>query len=1060
MTEGHKESVDENPYKEDPIDCYKEEHEEHEKNELDKYLIKVGDITAKSNFIEKKGFCKSKYDLVMADSNSTTTEEVSCPFPLEGKGYDKDTMQISEEGEYGNAFQDLLLDDQQSTKVGNGESSGRSGSSSGRSSGGRSEGGGTGNGSVSSSIGKNAWPVGNATESARKMDAPKFSDDKDLYPVANGKLTRSSEPFLISTNEMSKGKENQCDNLSAVKTPTNGSIADQTNGTLNDYASVQSGKENEHNNHSPRQNTHVTELPNEGTNSLRQHVYPSYVSNPMNPVNSRNNALHMFNGPTTVTTVGGQKNLGPEGDYTRMILRGNSNHTNCVHKSGNKNGLNVLHLKNGGRCAAHGVSQESRGGSPSVGSAVKVIRGTTDLERFVGSVNSGRSINGVINQEVTQNGEIVRNVHSVRSASSWRGTKGGTHSLAFNGVGNNLRNVSRTENLKSSSRQNSGMYHLSVRMNKLRSSTAVFSDPGEAPPLLAVKTMPPVQVVPSVQTITPVQVIPTVQTVPPVQVIPTVQTVPLLHGTHPIHANAPSTPKNPVHLLEGNLNYNPKVEDKKKLTNVSGGDVKLAAMTNPHVKSSVENANVRLNLSRPLIRGSLGGGHAVVDSFRESPHRVGRNLNLIGVSFDRDIGPHFQGVVIGPSGGRVPCSAIPIRGDPTRGIFHGGINGGVSVNVNVPFSGPFSGIVGRDFPVHTCKGGGGIKSPSDTGCGGSDSYGSCATCATCGMVMLKNLSSRQRGLTGPYKKVNEETCNMLKGMVRRRHFIGYNQMNNWIGPLESKCRGKIDWMGPSAASSRRSSGIFKPNEKVNKEKEMQLLDIMIKEANKTLSEKKKKNQLTKFEIKAFLLNTLKAIGIVQAKWKLKDFGMHFWFHIKSIEKERDLNFYVKFFDSLFQIITGKGIHFQPNDVNLLVNLFKEFHIYDCKNIFRTSLKVLNRYAKRNFKDFSILDNAEDILDVNKALLQGMEGETGGGGADTPTSVDITPVDAAGGDTSAGTPSRAPPSSNNFFDFLFSSIKENHDALQKVGQEKLYLSNIFANFNELNYGQLFHLFMRK
>ncbi|KMZ88257.1 hypothetical protein PVBG_05121 [Plasmodium vivax Brazil I] len=1095
MTEGEKGSVDVDPCKEDPHDYYQKENE---KNQLDKYLIKMGDLTRRSSLPEDRDLYRAKYDVITTDSISTTTEEVSCLCPLEGKGDDKDTMRFSEEGEYGGASLDLTLDDQQSTKVDNGGSSGSSGSSSGRSSGGRSAGtrsvhvrsGHVRNGDVRrssvSSLGKTVWAMGSAAASARKMDAPKFCDDKDLYPVDCGKLGRHSESFLINKSEMSKGKEDPCESLSSVKTPSsgstthqangsithqaNGSITHQANGRLHDYASVLSGKEHESSNYSLRQNTHMTELSNESTPSFRPHGgYPPFVANQVNHMSSRNSAPHMFNGINIGTTVGGQKNPGADGNYTRMVLRGHPSLINCVHKSGNKNSLNALHLKNGGRCT-HGVGQEGRGGSPPLGSNVKLIRGAADLERFVGNVGGGRSVNGVRNQEVARNGEVLRNQEMARSgevmrnANSWRGSKGGAHSLAFSGASNNMRNISRTENLKSLSSQNSGMYHLSVRMNKLRSNTAVLSDPREAPPMLAVQAVPPVQTaMPPVQT-----------TVPPVQTtMPPVQTaMPLLHGTqhpmhaahplhvaaHPIHTAATGTPKNAMHLLEGNPNYSPKVEDKKKLTTVSGGDVKVPTMTHPHVKSSVESANMRFNSSRFLSRSCFGGGHTVVDSFREGPQRVGRSLSFMGVSLDRDVGPPFQGVVGGPSGGRLPGSALPIRGDTRRGSF----SGGVGVNVSVPFGGPLTGPLsgplggpGRDFPVHTCKGV--MKNPIDSSsvnggnCGNCGGYGGCGSCGGCGMAILKNLQSRQRGLTGPYKKINEEQCKVLKTVAQRRHLLGYKQMSNWMSAFESKCRGKNDKRRPSATSSLRS-GIPKPNDKMSKEKEAQLLDVMVKEASKTIGGKKRRALSTKFEIKTFLLNTVKAIGIVQTKWKLKDFGMHFWFHIKCIEKERDLNFYVKFFDALFQIMTGKGIYFQPNDLNFLVNLFKEFRIYDCKNILRTSLRALNRYARRNSKDFSILDNDEDILDVNRALLLG--------GASPTVAAEAANTAVEGEAAGAGTAIRPPPSGGNFFDFLFGSLKDNHDALQKVGQEKLYLSNVFANFNELNYGELFHLFLRR
>ncbi|EUD66848.1 hypothetical protein C922_02833 [Plasmodium inui San Antonio 1] len=1102
MTEGHEANVDVNPYKEDPNDCYKEEHE---KDQLDKYIIKMGDITGKSNLMENKDFYRAKYDMITTDSISTTTEEVSCPFPLEGKGHDKEGLRISEEGEYEGASHHLALDDQESTKVDNGGSSDRSGSSSGRSSEGISDGGGTGNGARSgdvSSLGKTDWAMGSTASSVPKIDAPKFCDYKDLYPVGHTKLTRASEPSLISKNELSTGKEDQCDSfLSSFKTPASGNITHQTDGRLHDYASVLSGKENENNNQSMRKNTPVSELPNESTTSLRPHVYPSYVSNQVNHVMSRNNFPHMFNGLSMTTTVGGQRNFGAEGDYTRMLLRGNAPHIHCAHKSGNKNSLNVFHLKNGGWCA-HGMCQEGRARSPSMGSTANLIRGEADLERFVGSVSSGSGINGVRNEEMTRNGEAVtkeislknetsvRNEINQRSANSCRCSKGGcTHRLALNGIGNNLRNVSRTENLKSLSCQNGGMYHLSVRMNKLRSSTAVLSDPREAPPMLSVQTMPLLRGTHPMHPGHPKHE--AAHQLHPAHLQHEAARLqheashlqhetahPIHEAAHPIHTASPSPPNNAAHLPEGNLTHNPKVEDKKKLTSVNGGDVKVPAMTHPHVMNSVENANVRLNSSRYLSRSCFGGCHAVVDAIREGPHRVGRSRSFMGMSFDRDMGPHFQGMLLPPSGCRVPGSAVPIRGDTRRASFSGGIcgdvcggaSGGICGNVNVPFSGPFSGIMGRDCPVHTCKGGGSLKKRSGCSCAGGCVCAGCSgsgVCCGCGMAILKNPSSRQRGLTGPYKKVNEEHCKVVRTMVPRRHFIGCKHMNNWIGASESKHRGKNDKRRPSYTASSLRSAIDKPNEEVNKEKEVQPLDVVMKQVSKTVSGKKKKVLSTRFEIKAFLLNTMKAIGIVQAKWKLKNFGMYFWFHIKCIEKERDLNFYVKFFDSLFEIMTGKGIHFQQNDLHFLVNVFKDFHIYDCKNILRTSLKILNKYAKRKCKDFSILEDAEeDILDVNRALLLGGAAGSTGGGADSSETAAATSAatsrttEATGGGTGTGTSIPAPPSSSNFFDVLFTSLKENHDALQKVGQEKLYLSNILSNFNELNYAELSHLFLRK
>ncbi|CRG95411.1 conserved Plasmodium protein, unknown function [Plasmodium gallinaceum] len=273
---------------------------------------------------------------------------------------------------------------------------------------------------------------------------------------------------------------------------------------------------------------------------------------------------------------------------------------------------------------------------------------------------------------------------------------------------------------------------------------------------------------------------------------------------------------------------------------------------------------------------------------------------------------------------------------------------------------------------------------------------------------IKKISKRKKDLNNnSYKKLNDENYKIIKSLIQKKNIIN----NKYINAIP-----KYDLKD------------FSQNNKCIEKEYKELLHLEQNAEVQKVINNKKKIILTKFELKIFLLNTIKAIGIVLKNWKLKKFGLYFWFHIKCIENELDLSFYINIFNFLFEIITGRSIYCQSNDINNIVKLFKEFIIYDCKNIFKKSVKILNKYAKKNSSNFSIFENNEDIIKLNKSLLLNED--------------------------ELNTNNKK----NNFYDYLFNTMKETNDFFEKNGQEDMYFYNIFANFNELNYNEIFNFYI--
>ncbi|GAW79548.1 hypothetical protein, conserved [Plasmodium gonderi] len=1170
MTEGHKGNVEINLYKEDVNVHYKKNCDN---NEFNKYLINIGDITRKNNLIEKKKNYKSKYDIITTDSISTTTEEFSYPYRLEGKTDSKDTSRILDEVEYEGLYRNLTSDEGKLMIVGRSENqkSGCNGCSSegtldgrntkrsnlgngvvkkGALSGERNgvlngalngalsgalkgelngalngalsgalkgELNGTLNGALSGALkgelnctlngalsgalkgelndtqndslnraGNNQCSPFRGTESVptrtKKAERLRNPDDKYMNPFSHNKMIKGNESILMKKNEMSKGNEDQCDNYAPMKSSTTKNNSGYPKIVrLKEYVNNFYNKDIENNNHLMKKNsTHLMEFQRENGNSIRSHVYRPYLPNQKSHVNSKN-LMHALNG-INITNVGGiSKNHHTGGNYSRINVSANQSLLNYMNRCGNKNNINLVYIKNQGRfkypgnmeygssniltnggitasetAIIHGSTASSvekisnvvianggvavKGGIiPTVcGSAIfkgngnnmKIMKGM-DIEKLGGNLNNV-SINSVRNMESLRSISCLRNMGNMRNVSNLRGLKDVAQSLNLNGA-ENFRNVKNSNNLisqnslvsqNSSIHQNglnnlnsltfpnNSIYHSGLQINtnsevkKLRGSTTAMSEHHE--------------IIPSLGNL-----------------------------------------KNPTTLLDGNTNYIPKDEGKRKQMNLNSTDLKIPIFVHStHTKNSTDNTSIRLNSSALLHRNYLScGNHAFIDSHKESANRINRNGNMMmAISPDRDFSRSTQG---GSNNHTVVPNLESTRFDMKIENNGGNINGNM-----IPYlSGSYTSICtsrgnsrsnrssrnnrnnrnsrnsrnsrSREFPSFTCKGGM-INNIKDSNKSINSRMG------RGGMPILKELSRGERGGIGPYnKKINEEHCKMLKNIVQRRNLINYKYMNSWMSNLEN--RNKRD-MRTSCCSSFRRNSRHKPFEMLGKEKKV--LFERIKETNKIMNSNKKKVISTNYEIKTFLLNTIKAIGIVLTKWKLKDFGMYFWFHIKCIEKETDLKFYIKIFNSLFEIITGKGIYYQSNDINNLVNVFKEFIIYDCKNIFKKSLKILNKYAKKNSPDFSIFHNDENVLNINKSLLLGCE------------EVYSNP-NSNNDETSLGKKRDSDEkSSNNFFGVLFNSLKQNHDSFEKIGLDKLYLSNIFANFNELNYSEIFHLFLRK
>ncbi|KOB86217.1 hypothetical protein PFDG_01928 [Plasmodium falciparum Dd2] len=223
---------------------------------------------------------------------------------------------------------------------------------------------------------------------------------------------------------------------------------------------------------------------------------------------------------------------------------------------------------------------------------------------------------------------------------------------------------------------------------------------------------------------------------------------------------------------------------------------------------------------------------------------------------------------------------------------------------------------------------------------------------------------------------------------------------------------------------------------------------------------------TNYEIKMFLLNTIKAIGIVFKKWKFKNFGLYFWYHIKCIENERDLNFYIKIFNFLFEIITGKNIYYQINDIHNIVALFKEFKIYDCKHVLKKSIKVLNKYAKKNSKEFSLFENNQHVvLDINKHMLFNDDEKKlttcnikQNEQEQIKTKVlydhDNINVDTKQNYQKIITNKNNHPK-DNFYSYLYDSLQGKNHIFQQPGVQNMHIYNMFAQFNELNFNDMFN-----
>ncbi|SCM00191.1 conserved Plasmodium protein, unknown function [Plasmodium chabaudi adami] len=333
-------------------------------------------------------------------------------------------------------------------------------------------------------------------------------------------------------------------------------------------------------------------------------------------------------------------------------------------------------------------------------------------------------------------------------------------------------------------------------------------------------------------------------------------------------------------------------------------------------------------------------------------------------------------------------------------------------------------------------------------------------------IMMKDITrNRKDYLVEPYKKFNPENYHVMKNILFNRNFVNPQIMN---GTFISNYNMRRNSSSSVASNISSNSNIincgnslfyldnilgFKNNIKSNDQLNKDTTPILSNTKNKTPNEIVKKNNqiiITKYEVKSFLVNTIKAIGCVLKKWKNKKMGIYFWFHIQCIETEKDLNFYINIFNSLFEIITGKNIYYQNNDINNIINIFKEFILYDCKHIFKRSIKILNNYAKKNSNNFSTFGNLkEDILNVNKSILLN-EDEKKTFLTSSDNLIPSTDLEIQNEDNKK----------DNFLEHLFNSMKDNYHTLEKNNAGKLYLSNMFTSFSELNYNEIFNVFLKQ
>ncbi|CXH92917.1 conserved Plasmodium protein, unknown function [Plasmodium berghei] len=338
-------------------------------------------------------------------------------------------------------------------------------------------------------------------------------------------------------------------------------------------------------------------------------------------------------------------------------------------------------------------------------------------------------------------------------------------------------------------------------------------------------------------------------------------------------------------------------------------------------------------------------------------------------------------------------------------------------------------------------------------------------------IIMKDITrNRKEYLVEPYKKLNHDNYNVMKNILFNRSFVNpqivngsyisnYNMRRNSSSSVASNMSnnsnvinyGNIFYLDNKVGFKN----IIKPNDQLCKD-----ISILSNTKNKSSNELLKKNKkiiITKHEVKSFLVNTIKAIGCILKKWKKKKMGIYFWFHIQCIEGEKDLNFYINIFNSLFEIITGKNIYYQHNDINNIINIFKEFILYDCKHIFKKSIKILNHYAKKNSNNFSIFGNIkEDLLNVNKSLLLNEYEKksflTLSNNLVTSTGIEVQ--------NDINNFENHDNKKNNFLEYLFNSMKDNYYSLEKNNTGKLYLSNMFTSFSELNYNEIFNVFLKQ
>ncbi|CAD2085200.1 conserved Plasmodium protein, unknown function [Plasmodium vinckei brucechwatti] len=332
-------------------------------------------------------------------------------------------------------------------------------------------------------------------------------------------------------------------------------------------------------------------------------------------------------------------------------------------------------------------------------------------------------------------------------------------------------------------------------------------------------------------------------------------------------------------------------------------------------------------------------------------------------------------------------------------------------------------------------------------------------------IMLKDITrNRKDYLVEPYKKFNQENYHVMKNILFSRNFVNPQIMN---GAFISNYNMRRNSSSSVASNISNNSNIinctnslfyldnvlgFKNNIKSNDQlsKDTPIFSNAKNKSSNEAAKKCNKIIITKYEVKSFLVNTIKAIGCILKKWKNKKMGMYFWFHIQCIETEKDLNFYIHIFNSLFEIITGKNIYYQHNDINNIINIFKEFILYDCKHIFKKSIKILNNYAKKNSNNFSTFGNfKEDILNVNKSILLN-DDENKSSHTSSDNLVASTGLEVQNEDNKK----------DNFLEHLFNSMKDNYHSLEKNNAGKMYLSNMFTSFNELNYNEIFNVFLKQ